>query len=536
VPDVRRSVHRASRRYRLNSQNPLRVAPNPLPQQTWVTPKREASSLFGEGADHKAASRKFIRDVFFSNLPVPFQKLRTYLWLFVLTRTFGPAGFGAWALFIVTLSTATTFSTMNCGSSLMRFLSGERGRNEVNQAFSTVLAMVAGASVLLAVIFVLFSRQIASGIFDSVGASSLVILLGVALTFESAFEEMKNLLRARRLNQSWAYFCFARLLPETVAVIATALWFRRVETVALAYAAVSACCCGGGMLYLWMARDVRLVAPSLHVFLQYSRYGLALLPGVLASVVSLGADKYVVSAYLGLKEVGIYGACFTVSAVVFFLTGPINDVLFPELSALYDTGRSLMFQERFRSVQKFVFGFACGAAAILAAFPRQVLSIVGPPEFAAGKTTLILLGVQGIPMALVMLYVVILNTHLRVWSTSAFWVISGAAIILLDVILIPGMGIAGAALSQLIVTFLGALVLIALHRQFFRRTFSFSWLVKTGAAFAMVWIVASALGPAASVVAAGMQILAGAGVFTICLFVTGYLPVRELAAFAKGLA
>ncbi len=505
-----------------------------MAQQTWLTSKQGAFSLLKEDADHKAASRKFIRDVFFSNLPVPFQKLRTYLWLFVLTRALGPAGFGAWALFIMTLSTATTLSTMNCGSSLMRFLSGERSADEMNQAFSTVLAMVAGASIIVTTLFVLFARQIASAIFASRHLSSLVILLGVALTFEAAFEEMKNLLRARRLNQSWAYLCFARLLPETVAVIVTALWFRSVETVAFAYAAVSACCCAGGMLYLWIARDMRLVTPSLRVFSQYSRYGLALLPGVLASVVSLGADKYVVSAYLGLKQVGIYGACFAVSAVVFFLTGPINDVLFPELSALHDAERWFMFEQRFRSVQKFVFGFACGAAAILAAFPRQILAMVGPPEFATGKTTLIVLGVQGIPMALVMLYVVILNTRLRVWSTSLFWVISGAAILLLDVILIPRMGIVGAALSQLIVTALGALVLMAMHWQLVRRTFAVGWLARIGAAFAMVWLVASAFVPAASVATASLQILAGAAVFTICLVITGYLPVRELADFAKG--
>lgn len=535
MPDVRRTIHRQGSRYRLNFQKPLLGAHTPIAPRTWAMPEDDMSSI-GEELEQRAESRKFIRDVFFSNLPVPFQKLRSYLWLFVLTRALGPAGFGAWALFIITLSTATTFSTMNCGSSLMRFLSGERNRNEVNQAFSTVLAMVAGAGVLLSVIGVLFSRQIALVVFRSAHFSGLVILLGIAVLFESTFEEMKNLLRARRLNQSWAYFCFARLLPETVAVIATALWFRRVETVAFAYAGVSACCCVGGMLYLWMARDVRLVTPSLHVFSQYSRYGLALLPGVLASVVSLGADKYLVSAYLGLKQVGIYGACFTVSAVVFFLTGPINDVLFPELSALYDAGRSLMFEQRFRSVQKFVFGFASGAAAILAGFPRQVLSIVGPPEFAAGKTTLILLGIQGIPMALVMLYVVILNTHLRVWSTSVFWVMSGGAILLLDVIVVPRIGIAGAALSQLIVTFMGALVLMAIHWQFFRRTFAVGWFMQTGVALAMVLIVASALGPAASVVTASMQILAGAAVFTICLFVTGYLPLRELADLAKGLA
>lgn len=520
----------------MNALTPFPLAPGVTAQRASANATCKAPWLPAEESERTAASRKFIRDVVFSNLPVPFQKLRTYLWLIILTRALGPAGFGAWALFIVTLSTATTVSTINCGSSLMRFLSGDRSSDEVNRAFSTVLAMVIGASVVVGIIFMSFSKQIASGVFGSGGASGLVILVGAALVFESAFEEMKNLLRARRLNRSWAYFCFARLLPETATVIAVALWFRTVETVALAYVAVSACCCCGGMLYLRIAREVRLARPSLRVFAQYSRYGFALLPAVLASVVSLGADKYVVSADLGLKQVGIYGACFALSAMVFFLTGPINDVLFPELSALYDAERWSIFEQRFRSVQKCVFGFACGAAAILMAFPRQILSIAGPPEFTSGRTTLVLLGIQGVPMAMVLLYVVILNTRLRVWSTSIFWVISGAAIILLDVSLIPRLGIAGAALSQLLVTFAGAAALVMIHWNLFRRTFDFAWFAQTGFAIAVVWMVASACGgAAASLSAAAGGICAGAAAFTLALVVTGFLRLRNLANLAREL-
>lgn len=494
------------------------------------------SALCDEGA-RQSANDKFIRDVAFSNLPVPFQKVRTYLWLVVLTRALGPAGFGAWSLFVVTLSTVTTVSTMNCGSSLMRFLSGERSREEVNQAFSTVLAMVAGAGAILAGISMIFSRQIAAGIFGSARAGSLVTLLGIVLIFESLFEEMKNLLRARRLNQSWAYFCFARLLPETAAVIVIAWWLKSVGAAAFAYAAVTVCSVAGGMLYLRMRRSVRLVRPRARLFSKYARYGLPLLPGVFASTVSLGADKYMVSYYLGLKQVGIYGACFALSAVVFFLTGPINDVLFPELSALYDTERWSIFRERFRGVQKFVFGFACGAAAILAAFPRQVLAIVAPAEFASGRATLAVLGVQGIFMALVMLYVVILNTRLRVWSTTWFWVLSGVAIVLLDVILIPPMGIVGAALSQLIATAAGALVLVAMHWDLFRRTFDVAWVLQTGFAFAAVWLVALVCKSSAATPVAGLlQIAAGAAAFVVSLLVTGYLNLRDVARLARSIA
>lgn len=505
--------------------------------QTWPFANGESDISVDESEYSQSATRKFIRDVVFSNLPIPLQKLRTYLWLVVLTRSLGPQGFGAWSLFVVTLSTETTVSTMNCGSSLMRFLSGERSGGEIDQAFSTVLTMVIGASVVVAGISAIFSAQIAHLIFGSADASRLVVLLGLTLIFECVFEEMKNLLRARRFNRSWAYFCFARLLPEIGAVIAFAWWFRSTEAAAAAYMAVSLCAVAGGMVYLRMGPGVRLVLPSTQLLSKYARYGLPLLPGVLASVVSLGADKYVVSYYLGLKQVGIYGVCFALSAMVFFLTGPINDVLFPDLSALYDTERWQLFLERFRSVQKFVFGFACGAAAILAAFPRQVLRIVAPVEFATGTATLAVLGIQGIFMALVLLYVVILNTRLRVWSTTWFWVLSGAAIILLDVVLIPRLGIVGAAFSQLIATAVGAIVLVAMHWDLFRRTFALIWLAQAGCAFVAVWIVELAFrGQTGSFVGSILQIAAGAVAFFGCLSLTGYLRLREVMALAKTIA
>ncbi|HLW81497.1 MAG TPA: oligosaccharide flippase family protein [Candidatus Acidoferrales bacterium] len=483
-----------------------------------------------------AASRKFIRDIAFSNLPVPFQKLQTYLWVVVLTRALGPAGFGAWSLFMVTLSTATTVSTMNCGSSLMRFMSGERSREEINQAFSTVLMMVTVAGLAVALIFVGLSKQLAIGIFRSAGGAGLGVLLGGAVIFNSLFEEMKNILRARRLNRSWACFSLARTLPETAVVIAAALFVRSASSACASYLAAGICSVIAGMVYLKARRGIRLVKPAMRLFVKYSKYGLPLLPGVFASTLSLGADKYVVSHFLGLKQVGIYGVCFAISAVVFFLTGPINDVLFPELSALYDAQQWSTFIERFRAVQKFVIGFAFGTAAILVAFPRQVLGMVAPKAFASGSTSLAVLGIQGIFMAFVLLYIVILNTRLRVWSTTWFWMASGAAIVLLDMALVPRIGILGAAFSQLIATAVGAFVLVGLHWDLFRRTFELWWLGKAALAFATVCLLAFVLQSRATTFAGDIvAIVTGMLGFVICLLLTGYLTVNEIRKFAAAL-
>jgi O-antigen/teichoic acid export membrane protein len=482
----------------------------------------------------ESGTHKFIRDVCFSNLPAPFQKLRTYLWLVVMTRTLGAEGFGAWSLFVVTLSIATTFATLNCGASLMRFLSGERTPGEVNRAWSTVLAMVGGAALILIVLFLTFPKYLAEIIFRSQRDNFLVAVLGLALLCDCVFEEMKNLLRARRKNKLWAIFSVAKLVPEIVATIVVAWLFRTVLAVGFAYVAIGFSGVVAGTMYLGARQKIRLVRPSPEVFRKYSSFGLPLLPGVLASAISFGADKYLVNYYLGLRQAGIYSACFTIAAATFFLVGPINDVLFPELSALHDTEKIESFDQRFSGIQRFVLGLSAGAAALLTAFPRQILKLLSSSAFASGGKTLAILGVQGIFMAVVLLYIVVLNVQLRVISSTLFWIVSGGAILVLDMLLIPGAGIVGAAISQLICTAAGAIFLIAVHWNLFKRTFAPAWLLQVGVGFAavcafgMFWPVRS--DSAATSLA---QIFLGACIFLLSLFATGYADARDVNLIRK---
>ena len=132
-------------------------------------------------------------------------------------------------------------------------------------------------------------------------------------------------------------------------------------------------------------------------------------------------------------------------------------------------------------------------------------------------------------MAFVMLYTVILNVRLQVWSATAFWMISGAMIVVLDLVLLRRMGIEGAAISQLIATAAGAIVLVSMHRDLFQQTFDFNWLYQTGLAFALVCLVPAVW--QGSSLAAGISILriaTGASVFLSCLFATGFIRIDDL--------
>ncbi len=480
-------------------------------------------------------TRRFIRDVFFANLPLPFQKIRTYLWLVFFARAFGPSGFGIWSLFQTTLGISLVLASMTQGNAMMRFLSGDRTRGETNRVFSSVLAAVSVSSLVLALGLAIFSTRLSHLLFRDPRGRTVLLLIALIVPLETYFEEMRGFLRARRLNRSWAFFTLGRQVPETLLLIAVVWWWVRDPVAAVGVNLVTA----GlsvllGFFYLARYQHTRLARPSAAVISRYVPYGLALVPGALAASLSFAADRYLVGYYLDLQQVGIYSVCFTVSMLGFFFVGPLNDVLFPEMVALYDAGDWNQFYDRFSGVQKFVTGLAVGASALVISFPQQILRLLTTRDFSSGGPTLAILGLQGIFMSIVMLYIVMLLVRLRVWWTTLVWGGMGAIVLLIDAVLLPRVGIVGAAFSQLISSVAGASLVVGLNWELFRRTFRLVWIPQAGAALLGVSLLAHFWQNRA--LSAGQslgQLALGGIIFVFGLIVTRYLHVSELVALQK---
>lgn len=484
----------------------------------------------GNGGVHR-----FWRDVFFANLPLPFQKLRTYLWVIVFSRALGPREFGIWSLFQTTIGIVMILTSMTQGNAMMRFLGGERSHQEINRVFSSVLAAVTVTAVVVAVILSGFANSLAGPLFRDHLGRSVILFIALILPFENWYEQIRGLLRARRLNRAWAFFTLGRQIPETMLLLALVLlWRTNVMGLINGYLLSSVLSVVVGLAYLFRYQGVRIVTPTPGVWNKYLPYGLALVPAGLVSTISFSADRFLVGYYLNLREVGIYSVCFTVSALGFFFVGPLNDVLLPEIGVLYDSGDSIEFYGRFSMVQKLVIGVASGATSLLVAFPQQLLHLLSSNEFASGESTLMVLGMQGTFMSMVMLYVVVLCVQSRVWWTTVVWGGMGAVALGGDVLLLPRVGIVGAGVSQLVSSIMGAVLVVSLNRKVFHNTFRWSWIGQNGTAIlgvmllSLFWHVDSH-----STIQALRQLTAGVTVFVTGLIVTRYVRVTELIALGR---
>ena len=235
---------------------------------------------------NSGGNRTFWRDVFFVNLPLPFQKLRTYLWVIVFSRMLGPSEFGIWSLFQTTMGIAMIMTSMTQGNAMMRFLGGGRSQEEINRVFSSVVAAVTVSALIVGLILAGTANSLASPLFHDRLGQRVIILIALILPFENWYEQMRGLLRAQAKPHMGMVHA-RRQMPEAILLLLLVLlWKTSVIRLIGGYLLSAILSVAAGLGYLFRYQGIRIVKPMASVWTSYLPYGLALVPAGLVSTIS----------------------------------------------------------------------------------------------------------------------------------------------------------------------------------------------------------------------------------------------------------
>ena len=147
------------------------------------------------------------------------------------------------------------------------------------------------------------------------------------------------------------------------------------------------------------------------------------------------------------------------------------------------------------------------------------------------------MGLQGVLMGLVTLYVAVLNVELRVWSSMLVWKVLAATVLLLDFVLIPRIGILGAAVAQLAGAVVAAWLVFYFNWALVRQSFSPAWPMQLACGLIPVTLVWYAWPvPAGDVVAIVGRLLAATAAYWAGLFASGFVAAGELRVLLAAVA
>jgi len=209
------------------------------------------------------------------------------------------------------------------------------------------------------------------------------------------------------------------------------------------------------------ARDAR----PIYAHREWLRVSLPLLLVAGMHLILKHTDIIMLGAIRGSDEAGIYSAASRISDLVVFALMAINAILAPMVSELYHTGRMEELQRIVTLAARVIFAFTLMFSIILVVFGKFALSLFGA-EFVVTYVPLLILLCGQIVNALAGSVGLIMTMTDHQNQAGAIIAVSAAVNIILNALLIPLMGLRGAAISTAFTMVLWNItMLVYVHRR-----------------------------------------------------------------------
>jgi O-antigen/teichoic acid export membrane protein len=361
------------------------------------------------------------------------------------TRQLTPVAFGAYALIDVSILSILTISSLGLNVAYLKWFA-EAKPEEVPLLFMTVLGAGSAAAALLglSLTYLLHGKTVDPSFGMPVREISWMLLpIVCAETLQTLF--LAHLRAARR---PWA-FCAGSVI-RLAGVVAASLWFLLVQHQGLRGVFLGRLFgdIAGIAVFAVLSIDALQLSFCRKRASEMVRFGLPLVFSALMAALLDASGRYFLSHYGTLAEVGLYGLGMKLSGLLrVFLVAPFG-VAWGGI--MFRISREENAQLIYSKLFGYVLAIGVAAAAVTDLFTPEALRVFATPAyFGAERVVPLLLMTQAVAM---MQYPASVGIYLR-GSTRLFAPIYGGSLaldLLLNRLLVPRLGIRGAAISWLI--------------------------------------------------------------------------------------
>ena len=421
--------------------------------------------------------QKFARDVGFIGIVQVLTNLGNLLLLPIITKSLGTYDYGLWAQINITVSLISPFALMGLSMGLVRFLSSETDKKIIREAVYSILFFVTISGLLASFSLYALAGSLATFGFKDPGATyfiqagSFMILLNVigpvTLFYFRVSRQIKKF-SYLTLFQAFGQFLFILVLLKIgyglLGVIAATLLVQGVII---------------SIAFLTIISQIGFVIPRFTHIKEYLQFSLPLTPNALIRWVTDSSDRYMVTYFLGLKSVGIYSAACSFGSLIQLLVTPLQLILLPELTKLYDENKIDEVTIYMSHSLRYFLLISIPAVFGLSALAKPLLSIFTTEDFLSGWFVIPVIALSGLLAGIVQIFI---NTLLIVKKTKVQTYINFAAAVLnvlINLLLIPSVGIVGAAISTLLAYFFMAILCTRMSLKYFKHDFYFHDIAKS---------------------------------------------------------
>lgn len=419
----------------------------------------------------------------------------------IWTRFLSQQDYGVFSLLNVTIAFLVIFSKFGLQHAALRFYSDVSAKQSAASLPSYYTTMVIGGMVTSAVVTAAMLGLVALFLHDLDFPSlpALLPLVGTVIVIQAANNILTMFMRAEQQVKLYSVIHVVRRYSRLgFAVLMVLLFGVHLYNIYLGWILSGAMIFT--LLFTRLLRQQRLAVGHFSPALLKEAvvYGFPLIWFELSNAILSLGDRYVIQYYLGAAAVGVYSVGYnTADLAQSVLTLPLRLAVIPLYLSLWNGGGEEKTRHFLGQALKYYFMLGIPLALGVSWYSRDLVLLLATEKFIAAHTIvpyiifpMILYGAFGIYGA--GLYIQKKTTHLM--SSTLF---ASAANILLNVLMVPRLGLLGAALATLIAYVLLSILIFWRSSSYLKIPVELSSIGKFGAiAAATVYLVSAVAGSA----------------------------------------
>ncbi len=394
------------------------------------------------------SANKFIREVGIIGLTQALTNLGTFLLLPIITKSLGTYEYGIWAQITTTISLLSPLALLGLSMAFVRFLAVEKDIKRIREDFYSIFIFVLFSGIIVSLMVFFLSDFLAKSVFNDeatayyIKVASFLILFttleGIALFYFRVFRQIK-IYALLTICETFGRLFFSYILLiagfGVLGVIGATLAVQGFIVI---------------ISLLLIISQIGFVMPKFHRLSEFLRYGVPLTPNTLIYWITNSSDRYLIGIFLGLDAVGIYSAAYYIGSLLQLFVTPLQFILFPELSKLYDENKIETIKTILSHSTQYFLLVAIPAVVGLSVLSKPILEIFTTPEFASGSIVIPFIALSGLFGGIFQIIINITHLFKNTRINLLIHIMAAATNLALNVLLIPFIGILGAAIATLI--------------------------------------------------------------------------------------
>lgn len=428
-------------------------------------------------------SKKFISDVVWVGLTQVFIYFTGIVVLPALTKSYPTQLYGLWSQMVVTVGFLGIL-TIKFDSATIRFLAAEEDKDKRRRALGTMLWPILAIICLILILSLVLGRSLSILLFTDSQYMKYVLLVFFWASMEALFVFSLSYLRARGKLKSFSVIRLACAIIRMIVIVSLAL--AGYDFYWLVVGVITTQTLFMVTVFAMIIRDVGLPKFNFVGLKEYLAYSVPMLPSEVLYWVVNASDRYFIAHFLNISQTGIYSASFALANLLNLLSWPIGMVLFPSVSRLWEQGDLEKVKGYFQYSLKLYLTLAVPAVVGLYILSQPLLGILTTSEFKVGGVLVLLLAIS-----VLFVGVFLINQYPIYLVKKTGWLplvngIGAVINVIVNIILIPRIGIMGAAISTITSYFVISIIITVWGRKMIGYKLDFKFVFKVVVATAIM--------------------------------------------------